>query len=146
MDEITKVEKNDAISNTNDFNIPRGYICTFDITTLEGKLTLANALNGAVSMRDVSTPINVVNIVTTQGTRARTGEECINSYLICDDGTVYFSQSDGIARSLKVIVALFTDASTGEFVAPASVGVGLQVKTQTLANGNTLKSIVPVKL
>ena len=136
-----------AMATTNDFDIPRGYICTLDITSLTGKLTLANALNGAVSMRDKTDEVmHVTDIVTTQGARARTGEACTNSYLICEDGTVYFSQSDGIARSLKVIVALFTDPETHEFMNPVAAGVGLQVKEQTLTNGNTLKTIVPVKL
>lgn len=136
-----------TIQNAADFEIPRGYICTFDLTTLDGKLALANALNGAVSMKDkVGEPLRVVDIVTTQGVRARTGDECVNSYLITEDGTVYFSQSDGIARSLKVLIGIFTDTQTGEFVKPISVGVGLEVRETSLANGNTLKTIVPVKL
>lgn len=136
-----------TISNGTDFAIPRGYICTVDLNTLDGKLKLANALNGAVSMKDkIGDTLRVVDIVTTAGVRARTGEECVNSYLICEDGTVYFSQSDGVSRSLKVLVAIFTDAETGKFVSPVSLGVGMQVKEQTLANGNTLKSVVPVQL
>lgn len=145
-DEIIKQNDN-SIQSTNDFSIPHGYICTVDLSTIEGKLELANALNGAVSMRDmVGATLRVVNIVTTQGVRSRTGEECVNSYLICDDGTVYFSQSDGIARSLKVIVAILTDPQTLEFMNPIEMGVGLQVRETILGNGNTLKSLVPVKL
>lgn len=145
--DIIKAENSNAIQNANDFNIPVGFICTVDVTTLDGKLALGSALNGAVTMRDkVGDVLEVQNIVTTQGTRARTGEMCTNSFLICKDGTVYMSQSDGIARSLKVIVALFTDANTGKFVDPTTLGVGLQIIEQTLANGNTLKSLVPVKL
>lgn len=136
-----------ATANVSDFKIPRGYICTLDITTIEGKMSLATALNGAVSLRDkVGETLRVTNFVTTQGVRARTGEECINTYLICDDGTVYFSQSDGIARSVKVLVGLFIDASTETFMNPVELGVGVMVKEQTLQNGNTLKTAVPVKL
>lgn len=135
------------LDNANGFEIPRGYICTVDLSTLDGKLELAKALNGAVSMKDkVNETLRVVNIVTTQGTRSRTGEECVNSYLICEDGTVYFSQSDGIARALKVLIAIFTDPISKEFTSPVDMGVGLQVTETTLGNGNTLKSIVPVKL
>ena len=147
MANLATTENNMVIADGSDFAIPRGFICTVDLTTLDGKLALANALNGAVSMKDkIDDTLRVVDIVTTQGARARTGEECINSYLICDDGTVYFSQSDGIARSLKVLVAIFTNAETGEFTSPVSLGVGMQVKEQTLAKGNTLKSVIPVKL
>ena len=148
MADLAKTNNSQFIqANASDFQIPRGYICTLDITTIEGKMDLATALNGAVSMRDqIDKPLSVVNVVTTQGARARTGEECVNTYLICEDGTVYFSQSDGIARSVKVLVALFTDPTTQEFINPVSQGVGFMVKEQSLQNGNTLKTVVPVKL
>lgn len=148
MADLAKTNNSQLIqANASDFQIPRGYICTLDITTIEGKMDLATALNGAVSMRDqIDKPLSVVNVVTTQGARARTGEECVNTYLICEDGTVYFSQSDGIARSVKVLVALFTDPTTQEFINPVSQGVGFMVKEQSLQNGNTLKTVVPVKL
>lgn len=135
-----------AVSGS-DFEIPRGYICTLDITELQGKMKLANALNGAVTMEDkVGEPLHVTDIVTTQGTRSRTGEECVNTYLLCDDGEVYFSQSEGIARSVKILVALFTDPETLRFTNPAEQGVGFLVKEQKLRNGNTLKTMVPVNL
>lgn len=138
---------NNAIQNASDFNIPNGYICTLDVTTIDGKMQLANALNGAVTMADkVGVPLRVTDVVTTQGVRSRTGDVCTNTYLILDDGTVHFSQSDGIARSVKVLVALFTDPSTGAFMNPVEQGVGFMIKDQSLNNGNTLKTVVPVKL
>lgn len=147
MADLANTNNTQLAQNNADFQIPRGYICTLDITTIEGKMDLATALNGAVSMRDkTNEPLRVVNIVTTQGARARTGEECVNTYLICEDGTVYFSQSDGVARSVKVLVALFTDPNTNEFMNPVEQGVGFMVKEQTLQNGNTLKTVVPIKL
>lgn len=147
MADLATTNNNQLAQNNADFQIPRGYICTLDITTIEGKMALATALNGAVSMRDkINEPLRVVNIVTTQGARARTGEECVNTYLVCEDGTVYFSQSDGVARSVKVLVALFTDPTTNEFMNPVEQGVGFMVKEQALQNGNTLKTVVPVKL
>ena len=146
MSNIVKSDNNNAIQNTADFDIPRGYICTLDITTIEGKMQLATALNGATTMRDkVGEPLRVVNVVTAPGERSRTGEECINTYLFCEDGSVYFSQSEGVARSVKVLVALFTDGETGEFN-PASMGIGFEVREQELQNGNTLKTVVPVSL
>lgn len=136
-----------AIQNNSDFAIPNGYICTLDTSNIKGKMQLANALNGAVSAKDVSNvALRVTDIVTIQGARARTGEACTNTYLITDDGTVYFSQSDGIARSVKVLVALFTDPSTGRFSNPVEQGIGLMIKEQNLPNGNTLKTVVPVEL
>ena len=145
------IKLTNALANTNgnatDFAIPNGYICTLDTSNIKGKMQLANALNGAVSAKDVSnTTLRVTDIVTIQGARARTGEACTNTYLITEDGTVYFSQSDGIARSVKVLVALFTDPSTGRFTNPVEQGIGLMIKEQTLPNGNTLKTMVPVEL
>lgn len=141
------VANGNAIQSASDFNIPRGYICTLDITTIEGKMQLATALNGAETMKNKTNEVlRVVNVVTTEGVRSRTGEACINTYLICDDDKVYFSQSDGIARSVKVLVALFTDQDTGAFINPVSQGVGFLIKEQQLPNGNTLKTIVPATL
>lgn len=138
---------NNQLANASDFDIPRGYICTLDITQVKGKMQLATALNGAVSMKDMTgETLRVTDVVTTQGVRSRTGEECTNTYLICDDDTVYFSQSDGIARSVKVLVALFTDPQTQRFTNPVEQGIGFMVKEQNLPNGNTLKTIVPVEL
>ena len=138
---------NTAIQNNNTFAIPNGHICTFDVSTLQGKMTLAKALNGAVSMRDMTGKvIPVVDVVTTDGVRSRTGESCINTYLISEDGTVYFSQSDGIARSVRILVGLFTDADTLEFTSPASLGVGFLIQEQKLQNGNTLKNMIPAEL
>ena len=147
MADLVKTNNTNEIQGGSDFDIPRGYICTLDITTIDGKMQLATALNGAVSMREkVGEVLRVTDIVTTQGVRSRTGEECVNVYLICEDGTVYFSQSDGIARSVKVLVALFTNPDTQKFMNPVKMGVGMVVKEQTLQNGNTLKTVVPVKL
>lgn len=147
MSNLATTDNNNAMQNKTDFNIPKGFICTLDIDTIEGKIALANALNGAVSMRDkVGDILPVTNIVTTKGVRSRTGEECTNTYLICNDDTVYFTQSDGIARAVEVIVACFTDKQTLQFKNPVDLGVGLQVKESIMSSGNTLKTIVPVIL
>lgn len=147
MADLVKTESNIPAINGADFNIPEGHICTLDISNLDGKLALASALNGAVSMKDKSgSVLRVTNIITTPGARSRTGEACTNTYLECDDGTVYFTQSDGIARSVKVIVAAFVDPFTGQFANPVELGVGIKIEEQKLDNGNTLKKAIPVKL
>ena len=147
MANLATTNNNAEIQNKSDFDIPKGYICTFNIDDIDGKMKLASALNGAVSMANlVDVPLRVTDIVTTQGVRSRSGEICTNTYLICEDETVYFSQSDGIARSVSILVGLFTNPATKEFINPVSQGVGFMIKEQTLNNGNTLKSGVPVKL
>lgn len=146
-DLATNNNSNLVKANASDFQIPRGYICTLDITTIAGKVQLAKALNGAISVADkINVPLRVTDVVTTQGVRSRTGEECVNTYLITEDGTVYFSQSDGIARSVKILVGIFTDANSNTFINPVEAGIAFMIQEQKMANGNTLKTVIPVEL
>lgn len=134
---IVKAENASIVENTT-FNIPQGYVCTLDMTTDDGKKQVAQALNGSEPLKDkMNDVINLVGVITTPGTRAVSGNECTNNYMVADDGTVYFSQSDGVTRSLKVIVALWG--------AQLAEGKTVPVKCieQKLNNGNTLKTIVP---
>lgn len=134
---IAEVSENKA-----DFEIPRGYICTVDITTMEGKLDVMNALNGSTPLAEhMNEPLLVKNIVTTQGERSRTGEVCTNTHLILADGTTLFSQSDGVKRSVEVLVALFTENGVCDF----GDGISIQCIEQKLNNGNTLKTLVPAR-
>lgn len=135
--ELTTVE-NGTIVNDNSFNIPQGYVCTLDMTTQEGKVAVAKALNGSSPLKDqMNQVLHLKGIVTTPGTRAVSGNECTNNYLILDDGNVLFSQSDGVTRSLKVIVALWgAQLADGETV-------DVKCISQQLNNGNTLKTIIP---
>lgn len=134
---IVKSE-NAAIIEDNAFNIPQGYVCTLDMTTTQGKKQVAQALNGSTPLKDkMNEVINLIGVITTPGTRAVSGNDCTNNYLIADDGTVYFSQSDGVTRSVKVIVALWgAELASGN-------SVPVKCITQKLNNGNTLKTIVP---
>lgn len=134
-------------NNDSNINVSNGFICTLDITDVEGKIKLANALNGATSLNDVTDKVlRVTDVVTTKGVRSRTGEECVNTYLICDDNSVYFTQSGGIARSIEILVGIFTDQNTGKFNGFVEQGVGLAIQENKMANGNTLKTLVPAKL
>ena len=123
---------------TNDFNITNGYICTLDRTTDTGKVAIAKALNGSEPLKDhMDEVLHLAGVITTPGRRAQTGAGCTNNYLVLDDGKVLFSQSDGVTRSLKVIAALWSGALHD--------GKTVDVKciSQSLTNGNTLKTIVP---
>jgi hypothetical protein len=124
---------------TNDFNITDGYICTLDRTTDNGKVAIAKALNGSEPLKNhMDEVLHLAGVITTPGTRSQTGAECTNNYLVLDDGTVLFSQSDGVTRSLKVIAALWSgDLHDGKTI-------DVKCITQNLTNGNTLKTIVPV--
>lgn len=144
-DEIMKANETaiaEVSENNANFEIPRGFICTVDVTTMEGKLDVMNALNGSVSLAEhMNEPLLVKNIVTTQGVRSRTGEACTNTHLILADGTTLFSQSDGVKRAVEVLVALFTVNGVCDF----GDGISVQCVEQKLNNGNTLKTLVPVR-
>lgn len=123
---------------TNDFNISEGFICTLDRTSTEGKVAIAKALNGSEPLKDhMNEVLHLAGVITTPGVRAQSGVICTNNYLALDDGTVLFSQSDGVTRSLKVIAALWGgDLHDGKTV-------DVKCISQNLNNGNTLKTIIP---
>lgn len=135
--EIAKAETVEIIDETA-FNIPTGYVCTLDMATQEGKIAVAKALNGSEPLKNqMDTVLELAGVITTPGTRAVSGVDCTNNYMILSDGSVLFSQSDGVTRSLKVIVALWGEnLKNGEIV-------NVKCTSQTLNNGNTLKTIVP---
>ena len=138
MEENIMKAQDASIVEDNTFNIPQGYICTLDMTTQEGKVAVAKALNGSNSLKyKMDEVLHLKGIITTPGTRAVSGNDCTNNYLILDDGEVLFSQSDGVTRSLKVIVALW-----GAQLAAGDI-VDVKCISQQLNNGNTLKTIVP---
>ncbi len=143
--EIMQANENNALAtseNKSDFEIPRGFICTVDITTMEGKLDVMNALNGSTALSEhEGETLMVKNIVTTAGVRSRTGEACTNTHLILADGTTLFSQSDGVKRSVEVLVALFTINGVCDF----GDGIPVKLVSQKLNNGNTLKTLVPAR-
>jgi hypothetical protein len=122
----------------NDFNISEGFICTLDRTSTEGKVAIAKALNGSEPLKDhMNEVLHLAGVITTPGVRAQSGANCTNNYLVLDDGTVLFSQSDGVTRSLKVIAALWGgDLHDGKTV-------DVKCISQNLTNGNTLKTIIP---
>lgn len=123
-----------AHSDNVDLNIPQGYICTVDTSTREGTIKVANALSDAQSLTEKGNErFTLVDVVTTPGVRTRTGEACVNVYLITADGSIYMSQSEGIKRSVIQMVGLF-NGDLGS-------GVDVQVVEKTLANGNTLKTL-----
>lgn len=132
-----------TIENELAFAPVTGFINTCDLTTIEGKKKTVNAINNAASLNDhVGEVLKIVDVITMSGVRkGRNGmpdTECQNTYLIDEDGASYFSQSDGVARSLKVIMSIYQGCDAGSGYLP------LACKAETLPNGNTLKSIVVV--
>lgn len=121
----------DAITAANAANA----INTISIDSVEGKLKLANAINASVSLNDhIDEYFTLTDIVMVPGVRAINDTACMNTYLCTSDGEVFFSQSDGIARSARFFAEIFN----GDF------GDGIVVKcvSEKLAGGRTLKKLV----
>ena len=114
---------------------------------LESRVLASNAQSDADSLKTIGidTTFLVRNFILQVGVRSRTGELCVETYLICDDGNVYYTQSSGIAKSAKNFIDCFTDEN-GNFNAPCDRGYGFVVREKTLGNGNTLKTLAAVKL
>lgn len=111
------------------------YICTMDNSTFEGKCAIVNARNNALSLNGIGdTPLTVIGAYTAPGVRSQTGQKCVNVYLFANDGNTYFSQSQGIYRSVLDIYDMFPD-----FNAPN--GIPVAVKTTPLGGGRSTKSL-----
>lgn len=111
------------------------YICTMDVSTFDGKRAIINARNTATSLAALGDkPLIITGVYVAPGIRSRTGQKCANVYLFAKDGTTYFSQSEGIYRSVLDIFDIFPD-----FNAPD--GLTVAVKQTPLGDGRSLKSL-----
>ena len=111
------------------------YICTMDNSTFEGKRAIVNARNSALSLNGRGAePLTVVGAYIAPGVRSQTGQKCANVYLFGKDGNTYFSQSQGIYRSVLDICDMFPD-----FNAPD--GITVAVKQTPLGGGRSTKSL-----
>ena len=111
------------------------YICTMDNSTFEGKRAIVNARNSALSLNGRGAePLTVVGVYIAPGVRSQTGQKCTNVYLFGKDGNTYFSQSQGIYRSVLDIYDVFPD-----FNAPD--GITVVVKETPLGSGRSTKSL-----
>lgn len=111
------------------------HICTIDNSTFEGKRAIVNARNSALSLNGIGdTPITVIGVYTAPGVRSQNGQKCVNVYLFVKDGKTYFSQSQGIYRSVLDIYDMFPD-----FNAPD--GILVTVKETPLGGGKSTKSL-----
>lgn len=111
------------------------YICTMDNSTFEGKRAIVNARNSALSLNGRGAePLTVTGAYIAPGVRSQTGQKCANVYLFGKDGKTYFSQSQGIYRSVLDIYDMFPD-----FNAPD--GITVAVKQTPLGGGRSTKSL-----
>lgn len=142
---IEKVSNTELATIDNvDFNIPTGFINTYDLSTNEGKMKVVNATNNSVPLKDhMDEELHIVDCVTMPGIRkGRNGmpdTECKNVHLIDVNGVSYFSQSDGVARAVQMFAAMWHDF--GKNTTPEGY-LAVKCIAQELPNGNTLKTLV----
>lgn len=144
-DELAMVETEEmAIVSMEDITASNGNVInTLNLATFEGKINTLNAINNAQSLTDAhDTTIDVCDCITMPGVRKGRGNtpdtECQNTYLLDTKGNAWFTQSDGIARSVKMIAMLFPDF--GKNTPDGCLHV--HVEENTLKNGNSIKSLV----
>ena len=141
---IEKQNNTVITASDNNFDIPTGFINTFDLDTEEGKTAVLKAYNAAEPLNNhVGEALKICDVMTTPGIRkGRQGAPdmpCQNTYLIDVDGVAYFSQSDGVARSLQMFIALYPDMGKSS----EKGYVELSCVSQEMKNGNTLKTLIP---
>ena len=129
------------MGNCADLYTPSSY-SSINATDTATKKLVVNAMNNADSLSDhEGEVINVIGVFTKPGIRrARDrngiGTPCTNTTIVCDDGTAYFSQSEGVRNAADSFMAagLFDE---GEIVP-------MKLVASKLPNGNTRKTLVLV--
>lgn len=119
----------------NDFK-PKKYI-TFDPLIPANRVRMFNARNSATSLKNLDdTPIDIVDVMTQIGVRARSGNPCQNTYIFTADGQVYFTQSNGLGKTINEVV----DMVSGDFKTNTTNGyVKAQIKETPLSGGRSYK-------
>ena len=115
----------------------RRFICTVDNRTFDGKRAIVNARNSAKSLNSYGEGkrLDVVGAYTAPAVRPQTGQPCTNVYLFTADGSTYFSQSEGINRSILDIVDMFPDMNV------ENGGIPVVVNSTALGGGKSIKSL-----
>ena len=109
---------------------------SFDLTKEGNRKAAVNAMSNAEALSEyVEVPLNIRGVIQQPGVRKSRNANlpdapCINTYLVATDGKAYFSQSDGIARSVAAIMTFCGDISEG---------IEVIVHEKQLKNGNSLK-------
>ena len=122
---------------------------TISLETDHDKNRALRALNNAESLASAIVPdqtvFDCVDIFQVPGVRRSRIEgvddqPCINTYFLLADGRALMTQSDGIKRSVSMLLALYPDCGRST----EKGCISLAVHEQKLSNGNTLKSVYPV--
>ena len=124
-------------------------LSTITMDTDHDKNRALRALNSAESLAQAVVAdrdtFDVIDIFQTPGVRRSRMEgaddtPCRNTYFLLTDGRALMTQSDGIARSCDMLLALYPDCGRNS----EKGYLTLAVHENKLSNGNTTKSIYPV--
>lgn len=129
------------MDNCTDLYTPASY-SSIQVTDTATKKLVVNAMNNAESLADHEGEVlNVIGVFTKPGIRRARDKNgvdtpCTNITLVCEDGTAYFSQSEGVRNAADNFMAagLFEE---GEIVP-------MKLVSSKLPNGNTRKTLVLV--
>lgn len=129
------------MDNCTDLYTPASY-SSINATDTATKKLVVNAMNNAESLSDhEGETLNVIGVFTKPGIRRARDKNgvdtpCTNTTLVCEDGTAYFSQSEGVRNASDNFMAagLFEDGNI----------VPMQLVSSKLPNGNTRKTLVLV--
>jgi hypothetical protein len=115
---------------------PQQYI-TFDQHIPANRVRMFNARNSATSLKNLGdTPIDIVDVMTQIGVRTRSGNPCQNTYIFTADGQVYFTQSNGLGKTINDLV----DMVEGDFKTNTTNGyVKVQIKETPLSGDRSYK-------
>ena len=129
------------MDNCTDLYTPSSYSSIKATDTATRKLVV-NAMNNADSLADhADEALNVIGVFTKPGIRRARDKNgvdmpCTNTTLVCEDGTAYFSQSEGVRNAADNFMAagLFDEGDI----------VPMKLVVSKLPNGNTRKTLVLV--
>lgn len=115
---------------------PQQYI-TFEPHVPANRVRMFNARNSATSLKNLGdTPIDIVDVMTEIGVRTRSGNPCQNTYIFTADGQVYFTQSNGLGKTINDLV----DMVEGDFKTNTTNGyVKVQIKETSLSGDRSYK-------
>lgn len=122
---------------------------TITLDTMHDKNRALRALNSATSLANVIVSdrdtFDVVDVFQVPGIRRARQEgasdvPCRNTYFLLADGQALMTQSDGIARSVDMLLSLYPDCGRST----EKGCITLAVHEEKIPNGNTVKSVYPV--
>lgn len=135
--ETSELTENTATPNVtgNRFE-PQQYI-TFEPHVPANRVRMFNARNSATSLKNLGdTPVDIVDVMTEIGVRTRSGNPCQNTYIFTADGQVYFTQSNGLGKTINELV----DMVEGDFKTNTTNGyVKVQIKETSLSGDRSYK-------